>query len=102
LATGPGRLKDRGALRVQLEVLAPQRGRGVEIGQGRLEPVEDPPHPGARHEGPGVGRHPVDELVGQRRGPLRIGSAAQHLAPQGDPLDQLAALADGEPFFRRS
>ena len=82
--------------------VASQGGRGVEVGQGRCEPVEDTAHPGARHEGPGVTRHLAGELVRQRCGPLGVGNAAQHVAPQRDQLDQLGALADGDPFLRRS
>jgi hypothetical protein len=82
LVVASQRLIDRGALRIEGGAVASQAGRGVEVGQGRREPVKDAAHPGARREGPGVTRHLTDELVGQRRGPFGIGNAAQHVAPQ--------------------
>jgi hypothetical protein len=82
LVVASERLIDRGALRIEVGAVAPQGGGGVEVGQGRPEPVKDAPHPGARREGPGVARHLADEVVGQRRGPLGVGNAAQHVAPQ--------------------
>ena len=95
------RLIDRGAFRIDVDPVAPEEGRGVEVCQGRHEPVEDAAHPGARQEGPGVARRLPDELVRQRCGPLGIGDAAQDVAAQRDQLDQLGALADGEPSPRR-
>jgi hypothetical protein len=96
------RLRDRGALRIEVGAVAPQGGRGVEVREGGREPVEDAPHPDARQEGTGLARHLVDELVRERRGPLGVRDATQHVAPQGDQLDQLGALPDGEPSLRRS
>ena len=96
LVVASERLIDRGALRVEIHAVAPHGGRGVEVRQRRREPVEDAPHPGARHERSGVVRCLPDELVRHRRGPLGVGNPAQHLAPQRDQLDELDALADGE------
>jgi len=81
LVVAAERLIDRGALRIDVDSVTSESFRGVEVGQGRLEPVEGTPHPGARQKGPGVARHLNDELVGQRRGALGVGNAAQHVAP---------------------
>ena len=93
LVVASERLIDRGPLRVQGHAIGPQRGRGVEVGQGRREPVEDGRHPGARDEGPGLARRLADELLRERRRPLGVGNPAQHVPAQGDQLHELGAIA---------
>jgi hypothetical protein len=102
LVVASERLVDRGALRVDVQVVAAKGGRSVEIGQGRREPMEMASCSRARHEGPGVAGHLAGQFVRQGRGPLGVGNAAQHVSPQGDQLDQFGLLADGELFACRS
>jgi hypothetical protein len=45
LVVAPERLVDGGALRIELDAVAPQDGRGLEVRQSRREPVEDGPLP---------------------------------------------------------
>src|SRR5580765_2270338 len=67
-------LIDRSALCIDVNAIATQGDRVVEVGHSRGEPMEGGPHFGARDERSGVGRHLVHELVRHRGGPLGVGN----------------------------
>ena len=102
LVVASERLIDRGALRIEVDAVALQCRGAVEVRESRAEAVKDAAHPRARHEGAGVVRGLADQLVRHRRSPLGVGDAPEHMASQGDQLDEFGALADDETSLRRS